>query len=68
MKMNFKVNNGRSIEVFQARNDGPVYATTLNSNKEEEGNTEIISAGDFITMLNWYRYQKDIGNTNLSFE
>jgi hypothetical protein len=67
MKMNFNVNNGRVIEVFQARNDGPVYATTFNSKGQAEG-TEDISAGDFVTMLNWYRYQKDAGNTNLSFE
>lgn len=67
MRMNFEANNGRVIEVFQARNDGPVYATTLDSKGEKES-TEIISAGDFITMLNWYRYQKDSGNTNLSFE
>jgi hypothetical protein len=67
MKMNFNVNNGRTIEVFQARNDGPVYATTFNSKGQAEG-TEDISAGDFVTMLNWYRYQKDAGNTNLSFE
>ncbi len=67
MRMNFEVNNGQTIEVFQARNDGPVYVTTLDS----KGQKEIpysISAGDFVTMLNWYRYQKDSGNINLSFE
>ncbi len=66
MQMFFDVNNGRKLKVFQARNDGPVYVITLTSEGEEE-NSEIIRAGDFVTMLNWYRYQKDAGNTNLSF-
>lgn len=66
MKMNFKVNNGRRIEVFQARDDGPVYATTYDSKGDKES-SEIISPGDFIMMLNWYRYQKANGNENLNF-
>lgn len=66
MKMKFKVNNGRTIEVFQAREDGPVYATTYDSKGEKEG-SEIISPGDFVMMLNWYRYQKQNGNESLNF-
>jgi hypothetical protein len=66
MKMTFKVNNGRTIEVFQARDDGPVYVTRYDSNGKKES-SEIISAGDFVTMLNWYRYQKENGNENLNF-
>ena len=66
MRMNFEVNNGRAVEVFQARNDGPVYVINLDSKGEEE-NTEIINPGDFVTMLNWYRYQKETGNKNLTF-
>jgi len=66
MKMKFKVNNGRTIEVFQEREDGPVYATTHDSKGEIE-NSEIISPGDFVMMLNWYRYQKENGNGNLNF-
>ncbi|HRS66229.1 MAG TPA: hypothetical protein P5519_10140 [Spirochaetia bacterium] len=66
MKMTFKVNNGRTIEVFQARDDGPVYVTRYDSKGEKESG-DIISAGDFVTMLNWYRYQKENGNENLNF-
>lgn len=66
MKMKFKVNNGRTIEVFQAREDGPVYVTTYSSKGDEE-DCEIISPGDFVMMLNWYRYQKENGNENLNF-
>jgi hypothetical protein len=64
--MTFKVNNGRTIEVFQARDDGPVYVTTYDSKGEKES-SDIISAGDFVMMLNWYRYQKENGNQNLDF-
>lgn len=74
MKMTFKVNNGRTIEVFQARDDGPVYVTRYDSNyfekyllKGKKESSDIISAGDFVTMLNWYRYQKENGNENLNF-
>ncbi len=66
MKMTFKVNNGRTIEVFQARDYGHVYVTRYYSKGEKESG-DIISAGDFVTMLNWYRYQKENGNENLNF-
>lgn len=66
MRMTFEVNNGRKLEVFQARNDGPVYVKTLDD-KEQEEYTTIIRPGDFVTMVNWYHHQKNIGNTNLSF-
>lgn len=66
MKMTFKVNNGRTIEVFQARDDGPVYVTRYDSKGEKESG-DIISPGDFVMMLNWYRYQKENGNENLNF-
>ena len=26
-----------------------------------------ITPGDFVMMLNWYRYQKRMGNTDLNF-
>mgnify|MGYP001317691028 CR=1 FL=1 len=66
MKMKFKVNNGRTIEIFQTREEGPVYVTTCDSKGDRESN-EIISPEDFVMMLNWYRYQKEIGNENLNF-
>ena len=67
MRIIFYVNNGRKLEVFQAREDGSVYVITYDSKWEKEGSTEIISPGDFITMLNWYRYQKSNGDGNLTF-
>ncbi|MDR3560511.1 MAG: hypothetical protein P4N59_03580 [Negativicutes bacterium] len=66
MKMVFEVNNGRKLSVFQARDDGPVYVTTLDSKGNEEM-VESINPGDFVTMVNWYRYQKEIGNADLTF-
>ncbi len=66
MKMIFKVNNGRRLEVFQDREDDKVYLITRDSHGEEESH-EIIQPGDFVMMLNWYRYQKENGNENLNF-
>lgn len=66
MKMIFKVNNGRRLEVFQDREDDKVYLITRDSHGEEESH-EIIQPGDFVMMLNWYRYQKEHGNKNLNF-
>lgn len=66
MKMIFRVNNGRRLEVFQDRQDDKVYLITRDSHGEEESH-EIISPGDFVMMLNWYRYQKENGNANLNF-
>lgn len=67
--MIFKVNNGRHIQVSQTKPDGPVKAETFapkgdNMTKEQSIN---ISPGDFVMMLNWYRYQKENGNENLNF-
>jgi hypothetical protein len=67
MRIILKVNNQRKIEVFQAMEDGHIYVNTIDSEGKQES-SDIIKAGDFVTMLNWYRYQKSIGNVNLSFE
>lgn len=70
MKMKFNVNNNGTMEVFQAMDDGPVYVTVYEPEKDgkrEERSSAIIRPCDFITMLNWYRYQKEHGNENLNF-
>lgn len=70
MKMKFNVNNNGTMEVFQARDDGPVYVAVYEPEKDgkrEQRSSTIIQAGDFITMLNWYRYQKEHGNESLNF-
>jgi hypothetical protein len=64
--MIFEVNNGRRIKVFQARDDGPVYLVTYDGSGKRES-TDSIKPGDFVTMLNWYRYQKEQGNDGLTF-
>jgi len=66
MKMNFEVSNGRKIKVSQAKTDYPLYVTTFDGRGVAE-NIYTISACDFVTMLNWYRYQKDNGNKRLDF-
>jgi|GEM_PF-2864897 len=41
MKMKFNVNNHGTMEVFQARDDGPVYATV--HEPEKDGKREATS-------------------------
>ena len=63
--MSFNINNNQKIELKQTKDDGSIFVITKDNSKTET--TRIISAGDFITMLNWYTYQKSIGNANLEF-
>jgi len=70
MKMKFNVNNGGTMEVFQARDDGPVYVTVYEPEKDgkrEQRSSDIVQPGDFITIMNWYRYQEEHGNESLNF-
>lgn len=68
--MEFEVNNQRKIELEQTNPDSLVHVTTWGA--ERGGIREVeseydISPGDFVMMLNWYRYQKENGNPNLIF-
>ena len=67
MSIKLKVNNQQVLHLTQMTADGPTYLTTIVGDGDV-GDTEAISPGDFVTMLNWYRYQKRNGNTNLLFE
>lgn len=71
MGLKFNVTNGREIIVTQAEPDG---ITEVNIWKEykESGYWDCmdsyrISPGDFVMMLNWYKYQKEHGNEHLNF-
>jgi hypothetical protein len=66
--ISFNVNNGSIIELVQFNHDGSISITKYDSKGNRETNTECITAGDFITMLNWYRYEKGKGNHSLNFE
>lgn len=64
------VNNRGTMEISQAEHDGAINVTVWDA--EHDGIKDVrsecnISAGDMVTLINWYRYQKDNGNTNLSF-
>ena len=67
-----KVNNNGVIEVEQKEDDGMLEVRMVTKGRYKEPNivenSYNISAGDFVTMLNWFRYQKDNGNINLDFE
>jgi len=66
-----KVNNRRQIVLEQARTDGDITVTTWGvPTKDGIMPCEAeytISVGDFVSMLNWYKYQKRNGNENLLF-
>lgn len=52
-KISFNVNNGGRLEACQAKHDGNI---SVNIGESEKYN---ISAGDFVMLLNFYKYVKD---------
>lgn len=68
--MEFEINNQRKIELEQSNPDGLVHVITWSAERDgirEVENEYDINPGDFVMMLNWYRYQKGNGNPNLDF-
>ena len=63
--MLINVNNGRVLEVEQAQDNGIIEVRTVHCDTTE--NTFTISPADMVSLLNWFRYQKDNGNINLKF-
>ena len=66
----FNVNNQRKIQLEQSKRDGDVTVTVWSA--EHNGIREVeneykINPGDFVMILNWYRYQKENGNPDLNF-
>lgn len=59
------VNNGRYKKVEPEEDGICIYTTDENGAMLED--VERISGKDFISMLNWYRYQKENGNPELLF-
>jgi hypothetical protein len=69
-KITIEVNNQGTLTMEQAEHDKAIEVIVWDSEKDGARavrHSEIISAGDMVTLLNWYRYQKDNGNTNLTF-
>ena len=60
-----EVNNKRSIKLVQTE-DGDIRFERYNSYGLLES-FEYITEGDFVTMLNWYTWQKNNGNEHLTF-
>jgi len=66
MKNLIEINNNQYLEVKQLEGGKvAVYKRNKYGALLEMGT--IIEPGDFVMMLNWYRYQKDNGNENLMF-
>ena len=59
------INNGMRLEMTQATLDGMIEVQRMEGDTVD--NTFTVSAGDMVTLLNWFRYQKDNGNINLTF-
>ena len=59
------INNGMRLEMTQATPDGMIEVQRMDGDTVD--NTFTVSAGDMVTLLNWFRYQKDNGNINLTF-
>lgn len=59
-KLVFEVNNGQKLELVQRQDDGPTLICSPNA----PDNEAYISAGDFVQLINLYRYYKqyDIQN------
>ncbi len=54
----FNINNGRAINLMQTKPDGVVAVVTSNADLSAE-DVYNISPGDFVMLLNYYRYIKD---------
>jgi hypothetical protein len=63
----FEINNQQTLNAEQFHHDGSISITKYDHNGQQTENTFTISPGDFIQMLNWYRYQKEKGNHALDF-
>lgn len=61
------INNGLVLEIEQPKENNSIYVTKKDSQGRQQENTFNISASDFVTMLNWYRYQKENENISLNF-
>lgn len=59
--ISFDINNKGYLTVHQDEHDSALEIFSTNTG------TFYIEAGDFITMLNWYRYQKENGNETLDY-
>ena len=61
----FNVNNQQKIQLEQSEHDRDVTVTVWSAERNgirEVENEYKINPGDFVMMLNWYRYQKENGN------
>ncbi len=67
-RIEMNVNNNRIMSLTQHRRDESITLTTYGAGTGEIDHEETISAGDMVTMLNWYRLQKRNGNTSLYFD
>jgi len=63
--LKFFVNNKQIVTLAQGSDDGNVTVQKRSLGEIEREYT--ISAGDMITLLNWYQFQKAMGNEHLEY-
>ena len=66
-KNRIPVNNGNYIRVEAGADCVRIYRESASGSPSQPEAVQTISGGDFVTLLNWYCYQKSIGNNDLIF-
>ena len=57
-KISFDINNNEKIELVQREHDGKVLISYSDKEIENPDNLAFISPGDFVMLINYYRYIK----------
>lgn len=63
-KISFDINNNGKVELVQREHDGKVLISYSDKDIENPDNLAFINPGDFVMLINYYRYIKrnDIQN------
>ena len=55
----FDINNKQTMLIAQGKHDGDVKLIISTAGTNEESKLDVISAGDMVMLMNYYRYQKE---------
>lgn len=56
--ISFNINNGNTLEITQREHDGKVLISYSDKDIENPDSLAFISPGDFVMLINYYRYIK----------
>ncbi|MNW61400.1 hypothetical protein D3C74_394540 [compost metagenome] len=57
-KIEFEINNNRTMQLAQQSYDGSITLSTFNKTTSETDHEEVITAGDMVMLINYYRHVK----------